>query len=93
MRVIFKYALDAVGENEITMPFGARIISVGHDGNDELCVWAIVDDSLEPAPRGLFVAPTGVSISPDETDGSFLGSSVSLDGYVWHVFDHGWKIS
>ena len=89
MKTIYKYLLAADGPAPCTvaMPAGARILSVGADCYDQLCVWAEVDPS-KPLDdfKQFYVLGTGWPLIDGALEGlKFLGS-VRCDPYIWHVF-------
>lgn len=80
---IYKYVLNIVGWQPVSMPIGARVLSVGNQ-NGHLCMWAMVDPSKETELRGFFIIGTGNRITRDL--GQFVGT-VQIDQFVWHVFE------
>lgn len=42
MTTIYKYPLEITGEQTLALPTGAKIIHVGHDPKNDLCIWAEV---------------------------------------------------
>jgi hypothetical protein len=87
---ILKYPILIADEVGITMPAGARLLSVQYqESTDEICVWALVDTTAPDASRVLRIFGTGEPVDvPANT--AFLGT-VQMHGgaLVWHIFDLG----
>ncbi len=83
MPTIYKYPLETLHEQQVTMPFGDGPVSV--DVQDErICVWALVDPVLRGLRTVVFrIYGTGRPVP--RKPGCFLGT-VQLHGCVWHVF-------
>ena len=81
---IFKYKIE-VGGNEIRMPRYAKIISAGLDNNDDMCIWAVVNEEREKEERIILVVGTGWSIENCREVG-FIGT-IRKDPYMWHVLE------
>lgn len=80
---IWKFPLAVAVENAITMPAGARVLSVQMQ-NGQPTLWAMVDPSAPPTRRRFRLAGTGLECS-DCAGLDFLATL--QDGpYVWHVF-------
>ena len=84
-RSIFKYILDAADVQEIQMPIGSTILSVGVQ-RDEICIWALIEPDAVKVSRRIYICPTG-----READGlqrvKFLGTVMLHAGnLVFHVF-------
>lgn len=82
---IWKYPLERVDIQRITLPAPARILSAGLDPSGQLCVWAMVDSSPnQMLCREIRIFGTGHSID-DSLLPDFVGTV--LDGpFMWHVF-------
>lgn len=85
---IFKYKIE-VGSNEIRMPRYAKIISAGLDNNDDMCIWAIVNEEREKEKRVILVTGTGWSIGEFKENGRGVGfiGTIRKDPYMWHVLE------
>jgi hypothetical protein len=82
---IFKYNLD-VGINRIELPEEAEITSVGYSmSTQQVHCWAIVDTDKPTKTRRIDVLGTGWEIDADIS--GFLGTVMTREEYVWHVFD------
>lgn len=85
-RVIYKYPLQIANEQRLEMPMGAEILCVQAQG-DVPCIWAIVDPAHPVTERKITIKGTGHRFSPDESQGTYLGTIQTQNGsLVWHVF-------
>ena len=89
---IWKFPLRLDESQDIEMPAGAKILSLGKDPQGNVCVWAAVAfDPDEPkAKRRILLAGTGWELdsTPTFLAGQFLGT-VNVGQLVWHFFDGG----
>lgn len=84
MRTIHKYPLY-VGKNiECWLPAGARILTIGYQGQ-ALCLWAEIDDSAPFERRVFSVFGTG-HLMPDNVPLAFI-DTVFEGPYVWHIYE------
>ena len=77
------------GMNEVEMPVGANILSVGLDPSDMVCIWAIVNPELESKTRKFYVAGTGWDLQDEvskDLSANFLGT-IRQQPYMWHVWE------
>lgn len=80
---IFKYPLEITDTQEISMPAGAKILSVANQ-RGMLCLWALCDPKAKRDSRTIEIVGTG---NPwDDRDSVFIGSVV-IEPFVWHVFE------
>jgi len=81
---VFKYYLT-LGENAISLPHNAaEILSVGLDGDNALCLWAKVDDTvIDQQNQYVYVAWTGLDL-PSEI-GKLIGT-VRQGPIINHIF-------
>jgi hypothetical protein len=85
MDSIWKYGLDIADTQELPLPLGAEILSVGVQ-NDNLVLWAICDPYQQTrSPRTIEIFGTGHSIDRD-TRRKFIGT-VQMSSLVWHIFE------
>ena len=84
--MIYKYKLDLIGHQVITMPVGARVLHVDCQRGD-LCVWVLVnpDPRMGKEDRTFRIFGTGHVIT-GITGLTYLGT-VIIEPYVWHVFE------
>ena len=83
---IWKYELKAVDEQDITMPRGARILTVqAQYGTAHL--WAMVTPDSKPEKRKIHIRRTGDSTSSSCSHENYIGT-FQLEGgeLVFHVF-------
>jgi hypothetical protein len=81
---IWKYRLEIIDKQTITMQAGAKILSVANqDGT--ICLWSLVDPSQSTSKRTFEVMATGGPM-PDEGTREFLGT-LQIYSLVLHVFE------
>lgn len=90
MRKIFKYHLDytKVRQN-VKVPVGARILSVGMQGRWAR-LWVEIDDTVtQMVDREILIIPTGMELPKDLDKGRrFLGRiNVLDDKLIFHVWE------
>lgn len=86
MKVIWKYELAITNRQLVFMPAGAEILSVANQSGT-LCLWAMVNPSMEPENRCIEVVGTGNSVPEDvEVSSKYIGTAL-VDPFVWHVFE------
>lgn len=87
---IYKYELKMTGLNQIKIPAGANVFSVGLDPADRLCIWALVDpEETKEDVREFMVAGTGWDLQDElskHLSANFLGT-VRQQPYMWHVWE------
>ena len=100
MRTVYKYAFKdgtapdggeyASGAflNDLEMPSGATVLRVGHDAQELLCIWAMVDPSALVVRRRFAGYLTGATLDEGDDRGAFLETVLTGD-LVWHIFDRG----
>lgn len=81
---IFKYSLE-VGVNEIVMPVGSKLLSVGSQ-HGRVTLWALVDNDAASETRIISVVGVGWNIESQSLVLPFVGT-VQVSSLVWHVFD------
>lgn len=81
---IFKFCLEVTDEQTISMPKGARILSVAEQ-RDELCLWSLVDETRPTEERTIYVVGTGNPAKHVDT-AIFIGT-VQISSFVWHIFE------
>ena len=83
---IWKYTLRATDEQQIQMPAGAQILSVGVV-QERIQLWAMVDPMTPMAQnRRIVMVGTGHILPP--AHGRFIGTVSLLNGaLILHVFD------
>jgi hypothetical protein len=85
-RTIWKYPLIHTSlPQEIKVPVGADLLSVGEQDGD-IVLWAAVDPDCEPtATRQITIVGTGKTI-PDGIL-RFIGTVQKQSGTVYHIFE------
>lgn len=75
------------GPQTLEMRAGAQVLSVGADPQGDPCLWALVDPEARPEAWFVMVAWTNDVIPAACLRGTrFLGTAVTPDGLVWHVW-------
>lgn len=83
---IWKYPLLAKTEQIITIPQGARILTV-QTQNGFPCLWAMVDQSKGKVRRVVYTYGTGHPISTEYCTMDYVGTfQLDNGGLVFHVF-------
>jgi hypothetical protein len=82
---IWKFDLTVTDRQLVTMPIGAKILSIQFQGGS-LKLWALVDPEAETVGREIVMYGTGWPMR--EHPGQHLGTVQQADGYfVWHFFE------
>lgn len=85
--VIYKYAVDKLGEQYIDVHMPADFIHVGLDPNGHLCLWAEVNKNQPIKPIRVCVVGTGDDApGPKNGVGIEHFGSVVVDMWAWHVY-------
>jgi len=90
MRRIFKYPLDIVGIQLVSMPVGAELLTVQMQQGVP-CLWALVEDSAPKEDRVIYFRGTGHE-APDFKKDEHI-ATFQERAFVWHVFDGGAEIT
>ncbi len=86
MRVVHKYLLPVQDEVKLEMPIGARVLHVGVQDNEQLCLWALVNPKGETKTRSFRIAGTGHEVAGASP--THLGTALMHNGtFVLHVFE------
>ena len=86
MKTIWKFPLAVVSPYQITMPKGAKILTVQRQGA-HACLWAIVDPDAEKERRVFEIFGTGQSMHEGMgIDRKYIGTFQASE-FVWHVFE------
>ena len=84
MKTVFKFEFPVNDEVLIQMPADAKIVHVGRQQPNHICLWAIVDTDKTAVNRQFSIRGTGQPLGR-ASDCEHLGSV--FDGpFVWHVF-------
>jgi hypothetical protein len=79
---VWKHRLS-VGEQEIHLPKGARILTAQRQ-DEELTLWALVNPTAPPEVRRIQVVGTGWDL--DSSSWVWI-ATVQAESFVWHVFE------
>ena len=91
-RVIWKHILNPLiktNTTEVRVPHGSKILHVGRDPQDSICIWIEQDDidihtePLDGVKWDFIVLGTG-HILPEEAM-KYIGTVLQLP-FVWHVY-------
>ena len=86
METIWKFHLPIRDDFKIKLPAGARILSVGWQGEvDSLALWAAVDPENDEETRQIAIRGTGHPLG-EAAQGRFIGTAL-MGRLVWHVFE------
>ena len=91
MKSIFKYPLSLDDNPVVSMPKGARTLSVKMQ-DDNIMVWALVDVDAPYVDHLFAIRGTGHPVMPEVEQGDFIGTVFDVvHGHplVWHIFDLG----
>jgi len=85
--VIYKYVLNVERTQHVSTPEGARVLSVGCQG-DNICVWALVDPKRPMTQWRYDIYGTGHVFEREDLEGMGFLDTVSMHGgsLIWHVF-------
>jgi hypothetical protein len=86
MKTIWKFGLEIVDSQRISMPRGAEILSVGNQ-RDTLCMWASVDAEAPLVNRCFEIRGTGEKIPHSVGNPRKFVGTVIMEPFVWHVFE------
>lgn len=87
MITIYKYPLT-LPINKIEMPQNAKILSIGFDPFNHLCLWAKVNTDAEKETRIFELFGTGWPLDDaDEEYHMYFLDTIKEEPYMWHVFE------
>lgn len=85
MKTIWKFPLHKVALQSLSMPKGAKILTLQVQ-NDQPCIWALVDEDHRKELKEFLTFGTGHQLP--EKLGPYVGSYQIHDGWlVFHVFE------
>lgn len=84
-KIIYKYRVPAIGQNNLFLPSGARVLRVDMQGND-IVLWAESrTEDAPPTPRVIEIYATGLEF-PFSPNREYINTF--FDGpYVWHAYE------
>ena len=81
---IWKFPLEVQGEQVVSMPRGAKILTVQVQGT-EVCLWALVDPDKGREERRFAIVGTGHDY---DGDGKYIGTiQLSSGRLIFHIFE------
>ncbi|AZB23614.1 hypothetical protein EG339_02740 [Chryseobacterium bernardetii] len=83
MKTIYKYQLNTIGKQIITMPIDSEIISLQTQFGSP-CIWAKVDDEKPVYDRTILTFGTGHPLPEGNIE--FIGT-YQISEFVFHVFE------
>ena len=91
---VYKYPLDAVAPDRrdlirLTLPVGAKPLSVGYDPKVGMCLWAQIPldaSQLGMSDFALLVKGTGHTIRDEDVLLPFIGTVIMPTGFVFHFW-------
>lgn len=91
MRTIYKYPLRIVDRQLVQLPANAAMLSVGIQKdkleNDQVCLWAEIEDTNPLEWRTFHIYGTGHPIYAGTTHAIKYIATFQLDGFVGHVYE------
>ena len=88
LKTIYKYPLTITDRQDVEMPTGSRLLSVGEQ-EGQLILWVAVDTNKPTISRCIVIVGTG-NPAKNIVDSPFIGTVQMSNGLVWHVFDEGY---
>ena len=86
MDAIYKFELDVIDNQAVSLPGGAEILSI-QEQNGKPCMWAKIDTDAPYETRQFATVGTGNPIPFDESN-PFIATYQLQDGaLVFHVFE------
>lgn len=84
MKTIWKYLVD-VGENEIDVPWGSKLLCMKEQHGD-LFVWFLISDTdREKVKKKFFITETGFEIKRNPLN--YINTVITKHGFVRHLFE------
>jgi len=86
MKTIWKFELTPNRIQSVSLPFGAKILTVQTKGDNAPLMWVLVDPDMPPQERQLGIYTTNTAV-PDEP-GRYIGTFFIYEGSLeFHVFE------
>ncbi len=86
MKTIWKYQLKTTDYQELLLPAGADVLSVGAQ-DATICIWVLLEtEAPAHSPRSIWIRGTGQPVGRALTKGQFLGRVTLLGGLEFHIF-------
>lgn len=89
MTTIWKYPLRITDTQKILLPVNAKILSVGVQDDEQVCMWAVVEPNvLNKKERIIRMYGTGHQVDLGPTEALFIGTvQLFKTSLVYHVFE------
>jgi hypothetical protein len=85
MKSIFKYPIQIMDVQKVTMPFESKILCAQMQ-RDQLCLWAEVAPDSPLHPRTIEIFGTGHAM--DDSSRIYIGTVQMIGGgLIWHVYE------
>lgn len=81
---IWKFQLNEEQLQQLEVPSGAQILTANFQ-DDNLCIWALVNDEAPREPRYIRLIGTGQVVDMFET--KIYINTVFKNGFVFHIFE------
>ncbi len=86
---IYKYKLEIVDEQIISLPEGSKVLSA-KEQNGDICIWVLIDHVTPCENRTFYIFGTGNPILRHVEEMNFVGTVFTHDkALVWHVYEGG----
>lgn len=86
MHTVYKYPLQPLREQTISMPDSAKILIAQMQGTT-ITLWAEVFDDNRPEERTFEVFGTGWHIEPPDRNREYVATVQDPRGLVWHIYE------
>ncbi len=87
MKKIWKYTLPVSDYPVISMPKGARVLSVDVQ-HGKVQVWALVDPEAPTELHRFMMVGTGHCLTEKCVESMRFIGTVQMGDFVWHIFEH-----
>ena len=88
MKTIYKYNLETTDVQEIKIYKGYQSLKVGYDGQNKLCLWALVESKNKTVKQTFYLFETGHQIS-NISKKKYIGTVKDLTSksyvFIWHI--------
>jgi hypothetical protein len=81
--VVYKYPLTLVGNQDVSMPVGAKILTA-QEQDGCICLWAECPQVENVELREIIIVGTGHDYLPSELQ---YIATVQIGAFVWHVYE------
>lgn len=87
-QTIWKFPINSFDKSSIAMPIGAEILSVQNQ-NENICLWALVDPSVDKEFRTIEIVGTGHAIHYyTNTSMKYISTfQINKEQLVFHAFE------